>query len=203
MLTVAAVIGREFRLPVLEAVANQGERRLAFSAPFVGEGQGKEGASNLSILERLDEALAARLIVPVPQNVGRYSFTHTLIQETLYEGIATIERLRRHRRIGDALEAMAGDHIVPFLPELAHHFFQAAQSGDVIDKAISYAISAAEGAQPFWLPGLACRSRRDACAPEKGRMQVKTAISATAMISAMLRQSASFWMRLSRSSRTL
>lgn len=98
------------------------------------------------MLELLDEALAARLIVPVPQNLGRYSFTHALIQETLYEGIATTERLRLHRRIGEALEVLVGDYVTPHLSELAHHFFQAAQSGSDVDKAIAYANRAAERA---------------------------------------------------------
>ena len=32
------------------------------------------------------------------------------------------------------------------------------------------------GAQPSWLPCLACPGKRDACAPGKGYMSVKTAI---------------------------
>jgi hypothetical protein len=32
------------------------------------------------------------------------------------------------------------------------------------------------GAQPSWLPNLPCTGRRDACAPEKGYIQVKTAV---------------------------
>ena len=146
MLTAAAVVGREFRLQVLEAVIDHWEKRLAVSALLAGEGQNEGNANTLSVLELLDEALAARLIVPVPQNLGRYSFTHALIQETLYEGISTTERLSLHRRIGEALEVLAGDYVAPFLSELAHHFFQAARSGSDVDKAIAYATRAAERA---------------------------------------------------------
>jgi tetratricopeptide (TPR) repeat protein len=144
MLTAAAVIGREFQLQVLEAVIDQWERRLAAPACLV-EGPSNEGSvNNLSALELLDEALTARLLVPVPQNLGRYSFTHALIQETLYEGIATAERLTLHRRIGESLEVRGSDSVASHLSELAHHFFQAAQSGREIDKAIVYATRAAE-----------------------------------------------------------
>ncbi len=146
MLTAAAVIGREFRLQVLGAVIDHWERHLAASALLMGKGQSDGSVSNLSALELLDEALAAWLIIPVPQNLGRYSFTHALIQETLYEGIAATERLNLHRRIGEALEVLVGDHVAPYLSELAHHFFQAARSGGAIAKAISYAARAAEGA---------------------------------------------------------
>ena len=34
------------------------------------------------LLEVLEEALAARVIEELPQAVGRYQFTHALIQET-------------------------------------------------------------------------------------------------------------------------
>ena len=104
LLTVTAVIGREFRLQVLEAVTDQDERLRTASTPLGGNGPGEESKTKHSVLEVLDEALKAWLVVPVPHNLGRYNFTHALIQETLYEGIATIERLSLHRRIGEALE---------------------------------------------------------------------------------------------------
>ncbi len=144
VLTRAAVIGREFRLRVLEAVAGQRESRVRNAASLVEERRRESSESVLSVLALLDEALAARLVAPTPQNVGHYSFTHALIQETLYEGIATTERLSLHRRIGESLEVLAGDYVAPFLPELAHHFFQAALAGSGVDKAIAYATSAAE-----------------------------------------------------------
>lgn len=133
VLILAAVIGREFRRQVLDIVATAQERREVNAA---------------SVLALLDEALAARLITLAPQAIGRYSFTHALIQETLYESLATTKRLSLHRQAGEALEAMAGHYPTPFLPELAHHFFQAAQSGRNVDvdKAISYAMRTAEGA---------------------------------------------------------
>lgn len=133
VLILAAVLGREFRRQVLDVVATLQEGGRAKAA---------------SVLALLDEALAARLITLAPQTIGRYSFTHALIQETLYESLATTERLNLHRQAGEALEAMAGHYPTPVLSELAHHFFQAAQSGREadVDKAITYAMRTAEGA---------------------------------------------------------
>lgn len=146
LLTVAAVIGREFRVQVLNMVADHWEGRLAASGPVTPEAHEEGSERNVSVLALLDEALTSHLIVPVPQNLGRYSFTHALIQETLYEKISTVDRLRLHRRIGETLEVLAGDSVLPHLSELAHHFFQATQAGGTMDKAIAYATRAAERA---------------------------------------------------------
>ena len=64
MLTAAAVIGREFRLQVLEAVVDHWERHLAISAHLAGEGQSEGSVNTLSVLDLLDEALAAHLLFP-------------------------------------------------------------------------------------------------------------------------------------------
>ncbi|MEE8369234.1 MAG: adenylate/guanylate cyclase domain-containing protein, partial [Dehalococcoidia bacterium] len=124
VLTVASVIGREFGLDALERVANVTGDRL---------------------LEVLEEAGGARVVAEVPRAVGRYSFTHALIRETLYEELGTTRRVRLHRQIGEALEAIHGDNLEPHLAELAHHFSESVQGGDV-DKAIEYATRAGERA---------------------------------------------------------
>ena len=53
--------------------------------------------------------------------------------------------MRLHRQIGEGLEESAGDNLEASLPQLAYHFSEAAQGGDV-DKAIDYATRAAERA---------------------------------------------------------
>jgi class 3 adenylate cyclase len=124
VLTVASVIGREFGLDALERVSDvKGDR----------------------LLEVLEEAAGARVVTEIPRAVGRYSFTHALIRETLYEELGTTRRVRLHRQIGEVLETIHGDNLEPHLPELAHHFSESAQGGDV-DKAIDYATRAAERA---------------------------------------------------------
>jgi len=122
MLTVAAVVGREFGIDTLERVGEVSGDRL---------------------LEVLDEAASARVVREVAGAAGRYSFAHALIRETLYDELSTIRRLRLHRRIGEALEALYVAKHEPHLSELAYHFLAAAQPGN-IGKAIDYARRAAE-----------------------------------------------------------
>jgi DNA-binding winged helix-turn-helix (wHTH) protein/tetratricopeptide (TPR) repeat protein len=132
VLTVAAVMGREFAIGVLEQAA---------------------GLSRHALLECLDEAAAARIVsdqsgteggvTPLP--LGHYAFTHALIREVLYEELTGPQRVRLHRRVAEVLEATYGRAADSHLPELAHHFFEAAPGGDV-ERAIDYGVRAAEQA---------------------------------------------------------
>ena len=124
VLSLASVIGREFGLDALERVA---------------------GIAGDRLLEVIEEAEAARVLVEVPRAMGRYSFSHALIRETLYEELSTTRRVRLHRQVGEALEALYGAHPEAHLAELAYHFFEAAQGGDV-DRAITYAVRAGDRA---------------------------------------------------------
>src|SRR4030042_394602 len=90
-------------------------------------------------------AVPARVVTEVPRAVGRYSFSHALIWETLYEELTTTRRVRLHRRIGEVLEGLYGAHPEPHVAELAHHFFEAAPRGDVA-QAIHYARRAGDRA---------------------------------------------------------
>ncbi len=122
VLTIASVIGREFALDTVERVSE-----------FSGD----------RLLDLLEEALAARVITELPRSVGHYNFSHALVRETLYEELSTIRRVRLHRQIAEALEALYGEHPEPHLTELAYHFCEAAQRGGDADKAIDYARRAA------------------------------------------------------------
>ena len=55
-----------------------------------------EDISEDRLLEVLEEALAARVIEELPRAVGRYQFTHALIQETLAEELSSTRRARLH-----------------------------------------------------------------------------------------------------------
>ncbi len=120
-LRVAAVIGRDIDEALLERVVALDED---------------------DFLNALDEALAAGLVVESPLRRGSYSFSHALIQETLYEGMSAPRRARIHRRVGEALEERGAERD---LTALALHFTRAAGAQDA-EKAIEYARRAGEQA---------------------------------------------------------
>jgi len=120
-LRVAAVIGRDFESVVLERV-------LAFD--------------DERFLAAVDAALDAGLVVEAPGEPGRYSFSHALIRETLYETMSTARRTRMHRRVGVALEEFDDER---HIAALALHFTRAAEPQDA-ERAIRYALRAGEQA---------------------------------------------------------
>lgn len=124
VLTIAAVVGREFDFAVLAQIAELSEDVV------------------LDLIERAEDA---RIVEEMRDTVGRYRFTHALIRETLYEELRTTRRLRVHRRIANVIEERNADRLEPHLAELAYHFCEAATGGD-IEKAIDYAVRAAERA---------------------------------------------------------
>jgi class 3 adenylate cyclase/tetratricopeptide (TPR) repeat protein len=101
--------------------------------------------SEEGLLSLLEEALGAQLLSERRDASGTYDFTHALIRQTLYEELSTPRRVLLHRQIGEALERLYEGNVEPHLPELAHHFFQAAPGGDV-EKAIDYARRAGDRA---------------------------------------------------------
>ena len=103
-LTAASILGREFTLDQLKPLS--------------------EDTSDDRLFEVLEEALAARVIEELPQSVGRYQFTHALIQETLAEELSLTRRVRLHARIAQALEDLYGDDSEAHAAELAQHFAQ-------------------------------------------------------------------------------
>jgi DNA-binding SARP family transcriptional activator len=125
VLILAATLGREFALDAL--------------AP-ISELKGDE------LLEALDEAIAAHVVAEMPGARARLRFSHGLIRDALYEGLPPGRRVRTHRRIGEALEALYAQDPEPHLAELCHHFFEAAPVGDA-NKAISYARRAGDRAE--------------------------------------------------------
>jgi eukaryotic-like serine/threonine-protein kinase len=121
VLATASILGREFRVDVLERLAEIDAERL---------------------LAILDEAMSARLVASVPGGLGRVRFAHGLIRETLYDDLSTPRRVLLHRRAAETLERIYAGNPEPHLAELTHHFFEAAPGGDV-EKARMYARQAA------------------------------------------------------------
>jgi DNA-binding SARP family transcriptional activator len=121
LLEVAAVMGSEFRIDLLERIDD-----LA-------------GLSDVELDELLREGLDAHLIAEVAE-YGHYVFSHSLVRQTLYEGMSATRRARVHLRIGVALESLAAED-PGYLPELARHFLRAPPGH--AGKAVDYATRAA------------------------------------------------------------
>ena len=123
VLTLAAVLGSDFSLTALEAVAPDREQD--------------------ELIDVLEAAVAAGLVVEDTEQVDRFSFAHALVRETLYERPIASRRVRLHRRVAEALEFSP----LPVHPaELAHHYFEARAVGGA-DKAILYGLEAGIAAQ--------------------------------------------------------
>ncbi|MCE7985283.1 MAG: LuxR family transcriptional regulator [Caldilinea sp. CFX5] len=133
LLTLAAVIGREFTLT----------RLARLNEPFAPLGA---SLAQDRLLTALDEAIQAQLIQPFAASgatTGRYRFIHDLVRETIYTELPTAERLRLHQQVGALLEQLHVADPDAHLAELAYHFWQAAPLG-VVDKALTYTVRAAE-----------------------------------------------------------
>src|SRR6185369_9702362 len=87
VLTVAAVVGRDFELPILREVC---------------------GLPSDRVVRALGDAEAAGLVARIAEGLGQYSFAHGLIRETLYEDLEPAARLALHREVGEAVERLAG-----------------------------------------------------------------------------------------------
>ena len=140
VLGVAAVIGRDFDVELLEAVVELGEDEL---------------------LDRLDEAVQASVLTESADTPGRFSFAHALINHTLYEDMGTTRRARLHRRIAEAIEDTCGEDPGPRLAELAHHWSAARTPVDA-GKALAYSRRAGERALDDLAPDEAMRWFRQA-----------------------------------------
>ena len=105
ILRLASVIGREFGLDQLAKLP--------------------DGLSDEKLLAAVEEALAARVVEELPAAVGRFRFTHALVQETLSTELSTTRRVRVHAVIANALEQLYGDDVELHAAELAYHFAEA------------------------------------------------------------------------------
>ena len=124
VLRIAAVIGREFRLEVVERVCDRSDEEI-------------EAA--------LREAVDNRLVEESAEVPGRYAFSHALVRETLQAEVPAAKRVRMHRAIGKALEEVYAGDLDRHAAELAHHFLEAAPLGEV-ERAVEYATLAAKRA---------------------------------------------------------
>ncbi|HMD52457.1 MAG TPA: AAA family ATPase, partial [Solirubrobacteraceae bacterium] len=139
-LSAAAVIGRDFDIDLLIAVLELPEAHL---------------------LDLLEEAVAALLLKESSERAGRFTFTHALVEHTLYESLGRTRRALLHRQVAEALEAQCGDRLDERLGELAGHWAAAVVSVDTA-KALYYAQRAGEWALSQLAPDEAARWFRQA-----------------------------------------
>jgi class 3 adenylate cyclase len=132
LLSLAAVIGHEFSLPVLAAVA---------------------GVDEDDALDRLDRVRATSLVSEI--GLDRYRFGHALVRATLLDELTTTRRVRTHRKIAETIEALHVDDLDAVVNELAYHYGEAAAAEP--GKAVQYAVRAGEGALASSAPDEAAR----------------------------------------------
>ncbi|MDQ4115618.1 MAG: AAA family ATPase, partial [Actinomycetota bacterium] len=109
MLETAAVLGREFSVPILE--------RAAGKAPGMFD-------------DLVDEAARAAVVTSVPDDATRCRFVHALVRETIYESLSAEARCRWHRLAADALALVHGPDGGRHRAELVHHRLSALPDGD-------------------------------------------------------------------------
>jgi len=122
----AAVLGRRFRISLLA--------RILEVAP-------NQVAGHLGELHRLD------FVFPSAQEPEFfYSFKHALTQDVVYAGVLERRRRQHHAAAAHGLEDLYAVRIDDVVELLAHHFGRSAEA----EKAVDYAILAAEKAQRRW-----------------------------------------------------
>jgi DNA-binding winged helix-turn-helix (wHTH) protein len=110
VLSAAAVIGRSFELPLLQAACE----------------------CDLSALTAcLDSALSAQVVVAAPDSTTAFAFGHELLRAVLYDALSPAERRRWHVRIADALEQRSVSGAIVPASELAHHLHAALPESDL------------------------------------------------------------------------
>jgi AAA ATPase-like protein/adenylate/guanylate cyclase family protein len=106
----ASVLGRAFGFDVLAAMT---------------------GGDDDELLDALDEALAAQLVVDATEaGSARYAFRHALVRETLYEELSLPRRQRAHLRAADAIERTRKRDLDVDAPAIALHLHQAGAAAD-------------------------------------------------------------------------
>jgi len=135
-LGIAAVIGREFGLATLNAVAGMAEETLDAAV---------EEAVRVGVLEDRSQ-----------RGSVRFRFSHAFFRQTLYEELFTPRRLRLHQQVARALEQQYATRLEEHAAELAEHFAQSSEPAD-LKKAVIYAELAAQGALSVYAYGEAVR----------------------------------------------
>jgi tetratricopeptide (TPR) repeat protein len=137
VLSIAAVIGRDFQMEVLRKVAGMSDDEL-FGA--------LEEARKTAVIEERTE----------PGGKVSYRFAHAFFRQTLYEETIAPRRIRLHQQVARALEEIYKNRLEQHAAELAEHFSYSSDRAD-LEKAVSYGEMAARRATDVYSYGEAVR----------------------------------------------
>jgi tetratricopeptide (TPR) repeat protein len=124
VLDAAAVLGREVPLDVLQMLVDVDADEL---------------------LDVLDEAIGAGILVRAVGAAADFRFSHVLVRDALYDGLPTARRARTHLGAAHALEQLRRQDLEARLSEIAFHYIAAGPVADVAI-AVHYAALAGEAA---------------------------------------------------------
>lgn len=127
LLQVASVIGRQFELEPLSAIAQRLPRSMM-----------------LEMLAELTEADMTQLVASDPEWV--YLFQHAMTHEVAYESLPYARRQTLHAAVAEWVERRNVENLRPFHPVLAFHYSRAAAH----EPALRYSLLAAKDAQAIF-----------------------------------------------------
>ncbi|HEY7270984.1 MAG TPA: AAA family ATPase, partial [Dehalococcoidia bacterium] len=154
VLSVAALLGREFSLPLLQHVLAHDEE----ATPITGA----------AVVEALEQAQERAVIEERPGRAGelQFRFTHAFLRETLYGELFAAKRIRLHRQAGRSIEALYPDRLENHAAALADHFAHSSDPDDLA-RAVAYARAAAQHAANVLTFGDAARHLEGALAAQE------------------------------------
>lgn len=125
LLSIGAVIGREFDLAVLACAAD---------------------LDAVEVVDGLEPALEAGLVQEDGASTGRLRFSHALIRDTVYDELGSLRSATLHARVGAAIDRRCTGPDRSHVAELAWHFFHAAPVVGP-EPGLRHVLEAAEAAQ--------------------------------------------------------
>ncbi|MCH7801603.1 MAG: protein kinase, partial [Chloroflexi bacterium] len=125
-LSIAAVIGREFRLDVLHRMLDMSEDEMYAAL---------EEAQSVAVIQEISGT----------GPIVSFRFNHSFFRQTLYEDLFTPRRIRLHRQIGEILEDVYTGVIERHAREISEHFSHSSDL-ETLHKALRYTRMAAEDA---------------------------------------------------------
>ncbi len=104
------------------------------------------GSARAQVVEAVEHAAAAGLVVAAPDQPGRFAFAHAIVRDAVQETLPERRRSELHEAVGTALRARRDAGADVAAAELAHHALAAARGGGDPQPAWEAALEAAREA---------------------------------------------------------